>query len=414
MAVRWVWILDRRRDLVFYIGSAVAGWLYVAVILAAAARLPAPLTEALATLRLGGVALPLNLELLVVASWAFLLDAPHVWATLGRTLLDPDEWRIRRREILVSFAWFLLGPAAILLPYGAGAFAARLGRPWPPGVLALGAVLFFVFFRLWAYYHVVRQHWGFVRLYERKAGQPAPRRADVWFFNLAMYLPLLLFMTSASYPRTPGFPDLGLRRPLLSGWSVGELVHPLLWWTYLAVFVGYLVVLARRTARGEALNGSKLLLLAAILPLHFAAFSHPLLAVFVVPLVTAGHNLQYHCIVYSYARSKYAASSGPRLRWARAVFRSVPVYLAVGLAFTFGFYRGPWIDWLRDATGLRLDRVMLDSLGMMAGIRDPAALGLGEQVFAGLIVGFALQHYYLDAKIWRVSRDPQVQRHLRV
>jgi hypothetical protein len=41
---------------------------------------------------------------------------------------------------------------------------------------------------------------------------------------------------------------------------------------------------------------------------------------------------------------------------------------------------------------------------MMAGVQDPSALGLGEQLFAACIVGFALQHYYLDARIWRVSR----------
>jgi hypothetical protein len=112
MALKWVWILDRRRDLVFYIGSALAGWLYVGIVLWAAARLPEPLTDSLGTLRLGGVSVPLTLELLVVASWAFLLDAPHVWATLGRTLLDPDEWRVRGREIRRSFAWFLIGPAS--------------------------------------------------------------------------------------------------------------------------------------------------------------------------------------------------------------------------------------------------------------------------------------------------------------
>ena len=51
---------------------------------------------------------------------------------------------------------------------------------------------------------------------------------------------------------------------------------------------------------------------------------------------------------------------------------------------------------------------------VMAGIQDPSALGLGEQLFAAAIVGFALQHYYLDARIWRVSRDADVRAHLRV
>ena len=99
----------------------------------------------------------------------------------------------------------------------------------------------------------------------------------------------------------------------------------------------YLGRQVQRAFRGEELNGSKLLLLLAIVPLHFAAFSRPLLAAFIVPLVTVGHNLQYHCIVYSYAKSKYGETTEPALRWARAAFRSVPVYLLVGLVFTFGF-----------------------------------------------------------------------------
>ncbi len=129
---------------------------------------------------------------------------------------------------------------------------------------------------------------------------------------------------------------------------------------------------------------------------------------------TVGHNIQYHCIVYSYARNKYADHPEPAFRWARALFRSVPVYAAAGLLFTFALYRGPLIDWFRDAMGGRLDQVAFNSLAMMAGIRDPAAPGIGEQVLAALLLGFAMQHYYLDAKIWRVGADREVRKYLKV
>ncbi len=413
-SVRFVWLLDRRRDLAFYVGSALLGWLYVAVIVYAIRHLGAPLVEPLASLRLGGLTIPLTLELLVVASWAFLLDAPHVWATLGRTLCDPDEWRERRPVLLFSFVWFAVGPLAILTPYLLGAVAARLGRPLPPAALGAGALLFFVTFRLWAYYHVVRQHWGFVSLYNRKAGEAAAVRVDRWFFNAVMYMPLVLFLTSTFYGRAPGFPDLGLGRPLLAGHSLATLLHPLAWLAYLGALLAYGGWQLRRWQRGEVLNGTKLLYLALLIPLHFVAFSHPILAAFVVPLVTVGHNLQYHAIVYAYGRTKYVGTAGRRYRLPRALFANLAVYAAVGLVFTFGFYRGPWIEWLQDATGLRLDQVMLNSLGMMAGVRDPASLGLGERLFAAALLGFAMQHYYLDSKIWRVSRDREVQRHLGV
>jgi hypothetical protein len=51
---------------------------------------------------------------------------------------------------------------------------------------------------------------------------------------------------------------------------------------------------------------------------------------------------------------------------------------------------------------------------MMAGVADPAKLGLGEKLFAAFITGWAMQHYYLDSKIWRVRSDKTVRDNLKV
>jgi hypothetical protein len=414
--VRFYWILDARRDLTFYIGSALAGWAYVGIILYALATLVDPLRDPFAELAVLGFTVPLTLNLLVVVSWAFILDAPHVWATLGRTVLDPAEWRTRGRDITRSFGFFLLGPAAILVPYVVAPALRPAGVQLSAAQLGAGALGFFVFFRLWAYYHVVRQHWGFFALYKRKAGEQDARvfREDYWFFTLSLYLPLIMFMTSSYYAQTPGMPNFGLRVPLIAGFSVGHVIYPVAAATYLAVITAYALRQSRAWLAGETLNGSKLAYMALIVPLHLVAFSHPLLAAFVVPLVTVGHNIQYHCIVYTYARHKYGASTDSSQRVARWAFANVGTYAAVGLAFTFLCYRGPWIGWIERTLGVSLDRAVLNSLAMMAGIQDPSALGLGEQLFAASILGFALQHYYLDSRIWRVSRDPDVQQHLRV
>ncbi len=66
--------------------------------------------------------------------------------------------------------------------------------------------------------------------------------------------------------------------------------------------------------------------------------------------------------------------------------------------------------WFRAATGGRLDGMMFNSMAMRAGIRNPADLELGEQVMAAFIVGFAMQHNYLDSKIWRVSKHEKVRK----
>ena len=85
------WILSPQKDLVFYIGSALAGWLYVAIIVYAIATLENPLKDALAVVHLGQFQVALTLQLLVVLSWGLILDAPHVvfrW-TLGHPFAIP-------------------------------------------------------------------------------------------------------------------------------------------------------------------------------------------------------------------------------------------------------------------------------------------------------------------------------------
>ncbi len=414
--IHFTWILSPSKDLLFYIGSTLAGWLYVGVIWFAIRTLDDPLNDAFSVLQIGGQSIALNLHLLVILSWALLLDAPHVWATLGRTLFDPDEWRVRGREIRRSFLWFFVGPFAIVLPYAIGSITSRFGVTFPESTLAAGGILFFVFFRLWAYYHVVRQHWGFFSLYKRKANDYGDliNKVDYWFFNLSLYLPLALFMTSPFYARTPGFPDISLRTPLIGNVSIGAVVYPLTWALYLVTITGYIAFQIKLRRDGQILNGSKLLYMLLIVPLHFVAFSHPIMAVFIVPLVTIGHNIQYHCIVYSFAQNKYKSKTERSYRWVKTLFKNFAVYAFVGLLFTVIFYRGPWIDWLQSLTGLELNHVVLNSLGMMAGAQNPANLHLGERIFAAFLLGWAMQHYYLDSKIWRVSKDKEVRENLKV
>jgi hypothetical protein len=406
--VTWRWILDPRSDLVWYIGSALLGWIYIVLVLALGRGVAEPITDPLFTVPLGAHRLVVNLELLVVFSWAYVLDAPHVWATLARTYLDPDEWARHRKALIGSFAWFLAGPLAVLLPYAVN----RVHR-LPDGMLGIGNVAFTVFFRLWAYYHVVRQHWGFLALYRRKGGEsdPLEARLDKWFFNLSLYLPLVLFMSSPWYPSGP-FPPTGFHVPLVGGHTIASVLHPLCVALYPAVLLGYAGFQFARWRAGVPRNGPKLLFLASIAPLHLAVFAHPLLALFVVPIVTVGHNVQYHRIVWMYGRRAYAGDTSRRSRWTGPIFRSVWLYALLGIAFTFACYRGPWIGFLRSSAAARIDQWLIGGLGLIAGTPHPVSVG--AQIAAWFFTGWAMQHYALDARIWRISRDARVARSLDV
>lgn len=409
--IRWEFIHSPRSDLFWYLGSSLAGWIYIALVLVFGRELEDPIREPFYRMGLLGLEVPLTLGMLVVASWALFIDAPHVWATLARTWLDPDDWAARRGVLLASLGWFALGPVVVFAPYVLGTIV-----PLRPETMALSAVAFFVFFRLWAYYHVVRQHWGFLVLYKRRNDDwrdPIENRADLWFFNAALYLPLVWFLTAPWYA-SAGMPPLGLDRPLVSSWSIASVLHPVAFAAYAIAILSYLLFQRVRYRRGMTRNGPKLLLLLAICPLHLVVFSSPLLAVFIVPVVTVGHNLQYHRIVWAFGRDKYTPATEPSYRWARAAFRSVPVYFGLGLAFTFLLYQGPWVEAVKSSLARLFDTWVFDGVGLIAGIARPDQAGIGAKVASTLFSGWAMQHYYLDARIWRVRRDPEVARHLSV
>ena len=148
------WIINAREDLIWFVGSVASSF-------------------ALLILYVTGV-LPL---IPMVAGWAILIDAPHVFGTFSRTYFDRSEWRTRKRLLLGSLLFFIVGPAMVLL--------------------GVGLVFFFVA-ALWAYYHLVKQHYGFMVLYKKKNNDLAPvdNALDRVFLMFAFNYPFVQFIAS--------------------------------------------------------------------------------------------------------------------------------------------------------------------------------------------------------------------------
>src|SRR5574338_1138888 len=128
-AISLRWIISALHDLVWFIGSVVSSYI-------------------LLVLYVNGI-VPL---VPMVAAWAILIDAPHVFGTLSRTYFDRAERHNRARLLWGSLLFFAVGPLMVLA--GAG-------------------FLFFFVAALWAYYHLVKQHYGFMVLYKKKNGDLA-------------------------------------------------------------------------------------------------------------------------------------------------------------------------------------------------------------------------------------------------
>jgi hypothetical protein len=113
--------------------------------------------------------------LLLVAIWAVVFDETHGFATISRTYFDAEERAKRGRWLWGSMLFFFaIGPVLILLHLG----------DWLELVT-----------ELWGYYHIFRQHYGFMMLYKAKNGDlnPNDNRLDKVFFAAAFYYPFLTY-----------------------------------------------------------------------------------------------------------------------------------------------------------------------------------------------------------------------------
>ena len=381
-AISLRWIISARDDLVWFIGSVASS--YVLLVLYVSGILPL---------------IPM------VALWAILIDAPHVFGTFSRTYFDRAERRNRRRLLWGSLLFFVVGPVMV--------FA------------GLGLVFFFLA-ALWAYYHLVKQHYGFMVLYKKKNNDLAPvdNALDRLLLLFAFNYPFVAFIARD--------PEAMKRVPVSLRFGVNGLATILLVGT-IVLFVAWLIRQGQRLLTGEALDLPKYLLLAAAIPMHWIVLLTPMpnKPIAIVAILTIYHNLQYHRLIWFHnqkyktsdkrqfvrstnlttslatdgergrparnereARTTSEESNHPRQKYGAAelISRRLLYYIAFGILFGI-IYQGP-----RQLLGY----VTLKNGGLNS---EPSFL---VQLGISFLWGYAFIHYYLDSKIWRVRRDPSV------
>ena len=356
-AISLRWIINAREDLIWFVGSVASSY-------------------ALLILYVTGV-LPL---IPMVIGWAILIDAPHVFGTLSRTYFDRSEWIARKSLMLGSLLFFVVGPAMVLLGFG---------------------FTFFFLAALWAYYHLVKQHYGFMVLYKKKNNDLAPidNALDRLLLMLAFNYPFVAFIAND--------PTAMARVPPLLRNGVNTVTTLLLAGT---IVVGgcWLIRQVQRAWLRESLNLPKYLLLAAAIPMHWIALLTPMpnKPIALVAILTIYHNLQYHRLIWFHnqkymerghpVRTEGTARTTVRDKYGPAalISRRLLYYIAFGILFGL-LYQGP--------------RQVLGYLGLKASHGDVnAQLPIEIQLGVAVLWGVAFIHYYLDSKIWRVRRDPSV------
>jgi hypothetical protein len=356
------WIISARDDLVWLIGSVASSYL-------------------LLILYVKGV-LPL---VPMVALWAILIDAPHVFGTFSRTYFDRTERHNRARLLWGSLLFFAIGPVMVYI--GAG-------------------LIFFFLAALWAYYHLVKQHYGFMVLYKKKNNDLAPvdNALDRLLLLFAFNYPFVAFIARD--------PEAMKRVPMALQSGVNGLALVLLAGT-IVLGVAWLGRQVQRAVTGEALNVPKYLLLAAAIPMHWIVLLTPMphKPIAIVAILTIYHNLQYHRLIWfhnkKYARTGSGSDRGssPTIKEgstpsatelrqkygaAELISRRLLYYIAFGILFGL-IYQGP--------------RQILGYISLRSG---DGSQSFATQLGISFLWGYAFIHYYLDSKIWRVRRDPSV------
>jgi hypothetical protein len=325
------WIISPGIDLAFVIGSALAGYVYLVLYVA----LQVPIS-------------------LLWWFWSVGFDGTHIFGMASRTFFDSEARHARRALLFGSAAvFFTLGPVLVLLG---------------------GKALLAMIVAVWAYYHVIRQHYGFMVLYKVKNRDLAKLDSflDRWFLAvMTVFPPFHRFFIH--HPEE-------LRSPISFPW-----LEPYLWGLVAATVLVYAGRQWIRIRAGDPVNLPKFLLFAGVIPLHWLTF-HYMSWMAAVPTVTIVHNVQYHALIWFHNRNRYGAPDAAERngRIPRAVSRSLLNYVLVGLVFS-ALYRVPGFH-----------------------------LGQMSDLAFGFFAGFGLTHYYLDSKIWRVRSDPALRQALQL
>jgi hypothetical protein len=269
------WIINRREDLFWFLGSSLLG--YVALIAFSA-----------------GFSV-----ITAFILWNLLLDGPHVWSTTSRTYLDKDAKQRLSWRLWVLFPLLAIGP----MMYGLGA-----------------SKVFFFMVITWAQYHVAKQHIGFVMLYKRKTGETNDFAIDKRFLISSLMLPWAIYAAS----------EVGLLSFPIARFGL------VLCLSCYAAFTGFFILHQfQKRSKGQVLNEPKLLLFALVIPLQWLAFIYAIgrpWGIVIAGIATnIGHSFQYLRLTWFHNRNRYEGQTRATIGLAAFVNRSAVLFFSTAV-----------------------------------------------------------------------------------
>lgn len=374
---------------------------------------------------------------ILIVIYSVLFDVNHYFSTYFRVFLDKSYFKENRKWILIGLLFVTVVPLIIYWWTTDGSFTRR-------------GYFFFVFFRRFVltlgFYHLVKQNWGFMAMYKSKANEVKTKinwdkltlisgsfvpftllniigdKGYMWFpssekyiFDAAYITPdviiwwndiattcFILFLILGGIALCAkkfqfSLPArnvsifclfVGLLIKLFMKWDV-SLILTSIFCIIAGVFIVSLIQSIRFQIKQKSINKQKWAVLISTLILYFGIILFPVQGdkFIIVAAITLPHNIQYLAFVPIFSRKQYKQDKKDH-GLAKKLSTHVVSLFVLGMFFSIIFEFG--------RTGTQF-------------ILSTNFNGL-KIFFSIFFIVLILHHYYLDAVIWKFSKDKEINK----
>lgn len=349
----------------------------------------------------------------MLIAWAIyiaVLGAPHLFGTYSRTYLDREEFNRKRKLYAYSIVWLAFGPGLVYLSYVLYTFNLAQYR--------LPLYAFYFFASTWAYWHFVRQHFGFLSIYKRKNNDVDPIDNLIDRYLLVWGLMAVFVIFIVKHPETRavlGFSNLPEFKAdsgsinSLDGWIQG------ICYSFIALISSaYILRQVYLWLVLKKVNVPKNLFIASVIPLYSIISHLPEVAnlpIFVFAVFFGiVHDIQYLVLSWFHNKNKYHTEEDSldqmKQKHGWAMFVNKNKWVFIFFAILVGFiFKG-------SACVLSLDPIcstswVIDNFFLFGRVSF-------KELIATVVIGFSLHHYFIDQFIWRPSKDSELRKHLQL
>jgi hypothetical protein len=416
------WLISKKDDLVWIIGSGAASLFLLLLYFFLSGVLPTVSNIRLSDAVIIGI---------IFFIWSFFFDSTHFFATYSRTYFDKSYLENNKTLLFSSLLIFLLGPFLLISAWALS--EKQFQEIFTKAIFALiifGSVL-------WGYYHIVRQHWGMLALYQKKnkENNAIQYRLDALLLAVGCLWPFVFYLNEniiedhrlinvrsalqegnfidflqilsvlllsgflfkrVAYLEVLGklFSYIGCFLLLLLIWLKSDIqisVESILIYSELSLrilFIGIVIAyISYVFLNNKKINIPKLLLLASVLIVHNLVLLSVTNFLLISACLTIFHNIQYHRIVRFFNVNHYqTVDQGFSFLLTQKLF----YFIVIALFFSF---------------------VVIAMRGSIL-LAENALIKM--ILITSVVNGVALHHYYLDGLIWRVSKSTTLSDSLKV